>query len=167
TAALAPVQEYERQQQEEERPKLAEAACDRRMKEARVKSLEARAAKADKPDEAQKWKDEARQLARELAAEDIPEPTQCYCDEVTPEKLAGMIADQQGRMLQASAEGTAFEIVKGRYSDSPNFDVYLKGHAGDPIKTNRQGRAGESVEDPALSLALAVQPDVTHGLTEK
>jgi hypothetical protein len=166
-AALAPVQEYERQKQEEERPKLAEAACNRRMKEGRRKALEDKAAKAAKVEDAQKWKDEARQLARELATEEVPEPTQCYCDDVTPEKLAGMIADQQGRMLQASAEGTAFEIVKGRYSESPNFDVYLKGHAGDPIKTNRQGREGESVEQPALSLALAVQPDVIHGLTEK
>jgi hypothetical protein len=57
-----------------------------------------------------------------------------FCDDETPESLSRLIAQQRGRMLQASAEGTCFEIVKGRYSEAANFDVYLKGHAGDPLR---------------------------------
>jgi hypothetical protein len=79
--------------------------------------------------------------------------------------LSKLIAAQQGRRLQASAEGTCFEIIKGRYSESPNFEVYNKAHSGDPIRVNRVGRKGEMVDQPALSLAVAVQPDVIHGLT--
>src|SRR5262249_52773225 len=74
--------------------------------------------------------------------------------------------EQGGRMLQAGPEGTAFEIAKGRYSETANFDVYLKGHAGDPLRTSRIGRGDESEDRPALSLALTVQPDVIRGLVD-
>jgi hypothetical protein len=70
-------------------------------------------------------------------------------------------------MLQAAPEGTAFEIAKGRYSETANFDVYLKGHAGDPLRIDRIGRAPDAADNPALSVALAVQPDVIHGLAEQ
>jgi hypothetical protein len=77
-----------------------------------------------------------------------------------------IMGKQGGRILLAGAEGTAFEIAKGRYADGPNFDVYLKGHSGDPLRTNRTGRASDIVDHPALTLALAVQPDVIQGLAE-
>jgi hypothetical protein len=66
----------------------------------------------------------------------------------------------------AGPEGTAFEIAKGRYSDHPNFDVFLKAHAGDPLRVNRVSRGKDMVDEPALSAALAVQPDVICGLAE-
>jgi hypothetical protein len=69
--------------------------------------------------------------------------------------------------LLASAEGTAFEIAKGRYSETANFNVFLKGHSGDPLRTNRITRQGERVDRPALSCALAIQPDVIRGLAEQ
>ena len=50
---------------------------------------------------------------------------------------------------------------------TPNFDVYLKDHAGDPLRCGRISRDGEMVEQPALSLALAVQPDVLQGLADQ
>jgi hypothetical protein len=70
-------------------------------------------------------------------------------------------------MLLASAEGTIFEIAKRRYSKTANFDVFLKGHAGDPLRTDRMNRESESLNYPALSCALAVQPDVISGLAEQ
>src|SRR5262249_27741798 len=48
-----------------------------------------------------------------------------------------------------------------------NFDVYLKGHAGDDLRIGRIGRDSETVHSPALSVALAVQPDVIRGLAEQ
>jgi hypothetical protein len=87
-----------------------------------------------------------------------------FADDVTPEKIASYLEEQDGRLLIASAEGTVFEIVKGRYSEAANFDVFLKGHSGDPLRVGRVWRKGEFVEQPALSLALAVQPDVIRGL---
>ncbi len=61
-----------------------------------------------------------------------------------------------------------FDLMAGRYSDGVGrLGVYLKGHAGDDYKLNRVSRANEYVRRPALSVGLAVQPDVLRGLMEK
>jgi hypothetical protein len=165
--AMAPVLQFEKEEQERTAPEIAEAASDHRMLEARLRIAEQKAAKATDSAEAVALTKEAKDLARQLAGHRVPELPRMFCDDETPESLSRLIAQQGGRMLQASAEGTAFEIVKGRYSEAANFDVYLKGHAGDPLRVGRVGRAGETVDRPALSVALAVQPDVIHGLAEQ
>jgi hypothetical protein len=165
--ALAPVQEAEGRAQEDMQATIAEKASEHRVLENKLKVLEAKAAKGEDPTEAAGYKQEAKQLARELAAHQVPDPPQYYCDDVTPEMLGKLLARQGGRMLQASAEGTAFEIVKGRYSETANFDVYLKGHAGDPLRNDRISREQDNADQPALSVALAVQPDVLESLAEQ
>ena len=42
--------------------------------------------------------------------------------------------------------------------------MYLRGHAGDTIRVDRVGREPVLVEDPALTLALTVQPEVLRQL---
>ena len=88
------------------------------------------------------------------------------CDDETPERLSKLVAEQNGRMLQASAEGTLFEIVLGRYADRSNFDVYLKAHSGEYLSVGRITREADRIEKPALSIAVAVQPGVIQGLAE-
>jgi hypothetical protein len=164
--ATKPVQEYERQERERMLPEIAGKASEHRTLEARLKSMEAKAAKATDKEEAKKLVEEAKEVATELARHSVPEKPQLLCDDITPEDLSKLIDKQGGRMLQAAAEGTAFEIVKGRYSETANFDIYLKGHAGDLIRVNRVGREGEDFDNPALGVALAVQPDVIAGLAK-
>jgi hypothetical protein len=165
--ASVPVQAFEEAEWARLAPAIAEAASEHRMLEARLKAAEAKAAKEDNATEAEALRTQAKELARKLAEHTVPEDPVVYCDDETPESLSKLLADHGGRMLQASAEGTAFEIAKGRYSDSANFDVYLKAHAGDPLRVGRVGRVRESVEQPALSVALAVQPDVVRGLADQ
>jgi hypothetical protein len=164
TLATAPVRAAEDRRRQETAAARAEAAAERRVLEAALKSAEGKAAREEGA--AAKWLNEVKRLARDLAGHCVPEAEQLWCEDITPEKVAGLLALHNGRMLQCSAEGTPFEIVKGRYSDKANPDVYLKGHAGDPLRVNRVGRDVETVEQPALSLALAVQPDVIRGLAE-
>src|SRR5262249_397651 len=166
TDATAPVQQYEREEQERMAPLIAEAASEHRILESRLKTVESKAAKADKPAERDRLRHEAKRLAKELEAHVVPESPVLICDDETPESLSRLLAQQGGRMLLASAEGTIFEIAKGRYSETANFDIFLKGHAGDPLRVGRIGREGETVSEPALSLALAVQPAVITGLAE-
>ena len=45
--------------------------------------------------------------------------------------------------------------------------MYLKGHAGDDLRMQRIGRPDDVVKSPALSAALAVQPDVIRGGAEQ
>jgi hypothetical protein len=161
------VQVYEREQIALMAPIIAAAASEHRMLEAKLKHLEGKAAKATDPEEESRLKAEAKQAAKDLATYVVPEEPICFCDDTTPEKLANLLARQGGRMLLASAEGTAFEIAKGRYSETANFDVFLKGHAGDPLRVHRVSRESDVVDRPALSCALAVQPDDVTGLAEQ
>jgi hypothetical protein len=160
--ALEPVANVELLEQERMAPLIAEAESKKRRLEERLKKAEKEAAKV----EDQVLADNANAIARELQAFQVPAMPQLYCDDVTPEKLINLIAIQGGKMLQAAAEGTAFEVAKGRYSETANFDVFLKGHAGDPLRVDRISRASDACSQPALSLALAVQPDVVNGLGE-
>jgi hypothetical protein len=67
-----------------------------------------------------------------------------------------------------SAEGGVFDLIAGRYSNgAPNLDVYLKAHAGDSLRVDRVGRDSESVDAPALTIGLTIQPEVLRGLAEK
>jgi hypothetical protein len=166
--ALAPIVAHERDEQERAAPFLAECAAENELLEKRLKVAEDKAAKG-KDAEQQRLREQVRDCARQLAAHEVPPLPRLFCDDETPESLAKLLADQGGRILQASAEGTAFEIAKGRYSEKgrANFDVYLKGHSGDPLRVGRVSRGRDTVNQPALSVALAVQPDVINGLAEQ
>jgi hypothetical protein len=165
--AMQPVVEHERAEQERMAPVIAALASAHRILERKLEAAEKAAAKAEDAAEAHKLREEAERLAKELEAHRVPEPPRLFCDDVTPERLTQLIVCQGGRMLLAAAEGTTFEICKGRYSEKANFDVFLKGHAGDPLRTDRTTRDGDAIDNPALSCALAVQPDVISGLAEQ
>jgi replicative DNA helicase len=98
----------------------------------------------------------------------VPLAPRFTVDDCTPEKLASLMGEHGGRMACISAEGGVFGLMAGRYSSNsaPNFDVYLKGHAGDPLQVDRIGRPADRVDRPALSVALAVQPDVIQSLAD-
>ena len=40
------------------------------------------------------------------------------------------------------------------------IDVYLKGHNGGNITTDRIGREGGTIHEPAVTIGLAIQPDL-------
>ena len=97
-----------------------------------------------------------------LAAEQlqVPPRPRLVADDVTAEAAGSLLAEQGGRLAVLSAEGGIFATIAGRYSTAPNLEVFLKGHAGDLLRVDRKGRPAEHVAHPALTLGLAVQPDV-------
>jgi replicative DNA helicase len=110
---------------------------------------------------------EAMAAADELRA--IPEPVapRLMADDVLPEKLSEMIAEQGGRMALISTEGGVFGLMAGRYNDKTNLDVYLKAWSGDPMRIDRMTRkAAGVVLEPTLTVGLTVQPSVILGLAE-
>ena len=85
-------------------------------------------------------------------------------DDITPESLGTLLFEQNGRISVMSPEGGIFEIIAGRYSGNPNMEIFLKGHAGDMPRVNRQGRPSQHIAHPAVTMGLAVQPEVLrHG----
>ena len=92
---------------------------------------------------------------------EVPPVPRLLADDVTPEKLASLLAEHGGRLAIISAEGGIFDIIAGRYSGNvPNLDVWLKGHSGDQIRVDRQGRPPEYIRRPALTVGLMMQPEV-------
>ncbi|MGI5225729.1 YfjI family protein [Actinoallomurus sp. CA-142502] len=103
---------------------------------------------------------EATSAALAVDAIQVPVKPRLIADDITPEKAATLLAEQGGRLAVLSAEGGIFATLAGRYSGVANLDLFLKGHAGDTLIVDRHGRPTEYVEHAALTLGLAVQPDV-------
>jgi replicative DNA helicase len=91
----------------------------------------------------------------------VPAIPRLVADDATPEAATSLLAEQGGRLAIISAEGGIFDIIAGRYSGAiPNMDLWLKGHAGDPMRVDRKGRPPEYIRRPALTLGLMIQPSV-------
>jgi len=160
----APLREFEAQLVEQERAELARQQAKRRQRERYMKVLEEKAAKKGDTAAGQ----EAEEVAVELATMAEAVLPRLIVDDATSEKLAAVLAEQGGRIASMSPEGGVFDLMAGLYSRSgiPQFDVYLKGHAGDDLRVDRIGRKGDHVKRPALTMGLAIQPTVLEGLLE-
>ncbi len=164
---VEPLAEWERELQEREAPRVAAAREQRSIDEARLEHLRRLAAKTDDPTERAVLTAQAVELAQNLT--EVPAAPRLMVGDVTPEKLASILAAQGGRIALADAEsGGAFEILAGRYSGNgrANFDVFLRGHAGDDMRVDRMGRE-EIVRDPALTVIIAPQPAVLRALADE
>lgn len=91
-------------------------------------------------------------------------PLRLIADDVTPEALVSLMAENGGKMAVVSSEGGIFDIAAGRYNDRANMDVFLKAYSGDPIQIDRKGRASESIDHATLTMLLTVQPSVLESI---
>ncbi len=164
--ATRPILEVERDEARRLAPELAADESARRIKETALRTEETKAAKAAIPDQAALLAG-CKRLAQELARLEPRRPLRLLADDVTAERLVTLLAEQGGRMAILSPEGGVFDLMAGRYSSEPNFEVYLKGHPGDSVRVDRVGRPPTHVRAPALTLGIAPQPDVLRGLADQ
>lgn len=160
SAAARPLYDAEKTLRERTRSEIAEMAT---VREIAVKAAEkaTRDAANAKPDKRDALTSDAVSAASQAAAIQVPIVPRLIADDITPEAAASLLADHGGRMAIISAEGGIFDIIAGRYSNGvPCLDVWLKGHAGDPLRIDRKGRDSEYIEHPALTMLLTVQPSV-------
>lgn len=164
-AMTRPLLAAERHLAERARPAIAEAELALRVARARAERA-ARAAENATTEEARTAAlAEASDGAAEEAELSVPSLPRLVADDITPEAAASLLAEQRGRLAVLSAEGGIFGTLAGRYSGgSANLEVFLKGHAGDLLRVDRKGRPAEHIEHPALTLGLAVQPDVLRDI---
>ncbi|MDQ6791272.1 MAG: DUF3987 domain-containing protein [Actinomycetota bacterium] len=169
-AATAPLSDFEEDRSRALAPIVTAAATRRRALERAVESAQAEAAKAKTSSAREMAIERATQLAAEAEAVIVPAAYRLLADDATPEALASLLAEQDGRLAVLSAEGGVFGQMAGRYSTArgtgANLDVYLKGHAGDRLRVDRKGRPPEYVKRPALTIGLAVQPDVLRAMAD-
>ena len=170
SAITEPIKQWERSEAERLGGSIEKAKSERAIKTKRKAKLERDASEAKTTGEAADCADQAARLADELARTAPPVYPRVLADDTTPEQLARVMAEQGERLAIFSAEGGIFETMGGRYASGvPNLDVFLKGHAGDWLRIDRRSDLGVPVvmDGPALTMALAVQPDVLRALVDK
>lgn len=158
-AFTGPLMEWEHEETARLKPEIKRVKHQRDINQKTVEQLKAR---ASKPDTTPAGREE---LLQEIARieEETPDEMivpRLWTDDCTSERLQTLLCDYGGRMSLLSDEGGIFEVMAGLYSGGrANLNVFLQGHAGAPIRVDRQGRT-VVLNRPALSFGLMVQPDV-------
>jgi replicative DNA helicase len=158
----APLRAIEREEITKVAREIGEERSARRLSVNRLRALEAGKKKLTDAEEL-----ERKQLVKDL--EDWPEPVEpaLIADDITSEELVRQLAAQGGRFAVMAPEGSAFDMMLGRYSDGKiDIGVYLNGHCGDDIRQSRVSRPSVFVENPAITCAFTIQPDVLQALAE-
>ena len=151
-----PLTAYERQRRRDDEIEFA-------AWEARGAQLEREIAKQQK----QGYSAALMALIREQAehATERPVVTRLIADDVTPERLGTIIAEQRGPIGIMAPEGGFFGNIAGRYNQGiPNLEYVLRGHNGEPLIIDRMGR---EVFVPAsfVTLAISLQPEIVRELS--
>ncbi|WBO69352.1 YfjI family protein [Streptomyces camelliae] len=162
TLLTNPLYEAEKQLKTAMQPVIVEAELTARLAKEAADKAAAKAASAD-GDKRDEMVATAVGLAQTADTLTVPAEPVLLADDSTPETVTSLMAEQGGRLSVMSAEGGIFDIIAGRYSGAPNMEVFLKGHAGDRLRVNRQTRR-EYIDAPALTIGLAVQPDVLRDI---
>ena len=165
----APLRDLEQEEIGDARTAIAVSESDKRTLDLALKKAEQRVANSEGSERAEA---EAAKLTivNQLAVFKLKTIPRRLTDDCTPEMLSALLAANDERMAVLSAEGGVFDIMGGRFSKdgkSPNLTLYLSAHAGEPVTVDRLGREGEMLSAPALTLGVAVQPDVLRSLADK
>jgi hypothetical protein len=160
----APLHLWEKDQTELLQPKIEAAQRKRETEVLRLKELQKRYAKETDPEKAEALNDEIEGMT----LTEVPAVPRLLAQDITPEHLGTMVAENGEKMAIISAEGGIFETIAGRYNrGTPNLDLFLQAHAGDSVRVDRGSRPPVAMEKPALTIGLMVQPDVIQGLANK
>lgn len=153
-ATVRPVSDFENRENIVNAAAIESSRMQRRVLERRLKSKEEQLAKGTIQQE------EVDTLIKELTEHQVQKPLRLFADDITPEKLASVLSENDGRMALLSSEAGIFDTLAGAYSKSVNIDVMLKSYSGDQIRVDRIGRESENIMNPTLTVLLMAQPSV-------
>ena len=151
---VRPLSDYENNYNAVNAAAVEASRMHKRILERRQKALEEQYSKGKAE------KEEVDEMARELAGYQERKPLRLFADDITPEKLASVLSENNGRMALLSSEAGIFDTLAGTYSRSVNIDVMLKSYSGDQIRVDRIGRDSENIKNPTLTVLLMAQPSV-------
>jgi len=160
-----PLITWEAAKREEEKPRIKQIESERKSQEERIKRLRKQYGNAPY-EELDEIQHEILKIEDEM--EPIPVYPKVWVDDVTPEHFGTLLGRHDGWMAIISSEGGIIEIIAGRYNGGiPNLDVFLKSHAGDPVRVDRGSRDPVDIPTPASTFGLSPQPDELKGMAEK
>jgi len=162
-AATAPLSSWEIQERKRLESEIQRVSSERKTAEAIVEKIR-RSLDADP-----EWGEETQQLQGKIADLEanlpvVPVAPLLWTSDSTPEKIECLLAQHGERFAVISDEGGIFDILGGRYSKGMNLDMFLKGHAGSPVRVHRTSREEVMLEKPALTMAISPQPGVLREL---
>ncbi len=157
-----PLLDWEKRRADAMRREIARNSAVRETTGKRIDSLKQQAGKAKE--------DELAAIRAEIENETVNLPDELrapmlFVEDVTPETMQKLLAEQGGRMGVLSDEPGLFRILGGLYSGGggASLEVFLKSHAGSALKVHRAARS-VFVDRPAISMSLMVQPDLMNDL---
>lgn len=103
----------------------------------------------------------------ELEKEHANDNKRWITDDVTMERLVGLMKENQESIAILSAEGGIFETAAGRYGNTPNLDVLLKSFLREPIRIDRVNKELLSLDEPCLTIGLFVQPTILQNVPKR
>jgi len=94
-----------------------------------------------------------------------PAYPQLFADDITPEALGHLLAEQPG-VAVIDAEGGFLDIIGGRYDSQgkANTDAFCKAYDAESFTVRRRGAEPIHCEKPFLAVCIAAQPDVLRDL---
>lgn len=171
TPALAvmtrPLHSYEKEENQRRAPLIDEYRMKRDVLNKRIFNMKEAAAKPPTKNGKPVSFDDITELQYELSdlEREAVKPLRLLADDVTPEALASLMAENDGKIGIISDEGGVFDVLAGKYSSGKaNLDVFLKAYAGSYLRVDRKGRGPEAVEHPTLTMLLMVQPVVLEAI---
>ena len=155
-AMRGPVDRWEKLLSDRMRPEIARVNAARAVAMKRKERLLQDAAKA-------KDADERKSIQAEIEREDLDMPDEVRAprlstSDATPERVQAMLVEYAGRMAVISDEAAIFLAMSGLYNGGrSNNDVFLQGHAGGTVRSDRATRQAH-VDRAAFSMVLLLQP---------
>lgn len=164
-AVTAPVYDYVKAENERRAPEIDRYQTEKNVL---VSSINKLMESISKPSNKALTVDDIMEKKRELAEleGEAVHPLRLMADDVTPEKLVDLMADNAGKMAIVSSEGGIFDIIAGRYNDKLNMDVFLKAYSGDPVMIDRKSGPSKHIDHPTLTILLMTQPKVLTSVME-
>jgi len=161
----APLSVFEKNRQEQMDPEQKRIESERATRQARIDHLRQKTAQLNSED----FEDKMREIAQlEESLPEVPHVPRLWAQDITPEQLGPLMAENNEKLSLISDEGGIFETFAGRYNDSnPNLDLLLKSHSGSDVRIDRRSRPPLMLSTPALTIGVSPQPEVLRGLTKK
>lgn len=165
-AMAAPLREYEQEGAREIGPEHRAALDRKEALEKRLSRAQRAVSKADTAEEEGQALSEMEEVRRRIEELEVPTPPRLMTNDVTPEALGRIMAENAGRASIISSEGDVLRIFAGKYSSSgdPTLDIIKKAWSGDPVRVDRVGRDGVHLPRPLLTVGLTVQPTLLRTL---
>lgn len=164
-ALTKPLHDYQQEQTATLAPLIAQKQSERETALARIQSLRKKAASAG----LEVYEEQSAEIQRlEQNLPPVPHAPRLWAQDITPERLAPLMAENGECLSIISDEGGLFDVMGGRYNNGiPNLDCLLQSYSGSPVYVDRQGRNSTHMDRPALTICLSPQPAVLRGLTDK